>query len=252
MAISKDLARLPKHVAIIMDGNGRWAKSRGLPRIMGHREGVKAVRSVVRLARELGIQVLTLYAFSQENWNRPRDEVSALMDLLVDYLESELAELLGNRIALRTIGDTDRLPDKVKIRLMETVSKTSVNKEMILNLALSYGGRSEIVRAAKILAGRCLSGEIKLSDIDERLFAGCLYTAGLPDPDLVIRTSGEERLSNFLLFQAAYAEIYVTSTLWPDFAKDDFLAALSEYVKRERKFGLTAEQLAGPCTGKGL
>jgi undecaprenyl diphosphate synthase len=242
MAISEDLAKLPRHVAIIMDGNGRWAGLRGLPRIMGHREGVKAVRSVVKQARELKIPVLTLYAFSQENWKRPRDEVGALMDLLYNYLKSELDELLGNKIALRAIGEIERLPDKVKAYLDETIRRSSVNKEMILNLALSYSGRAEIVRAAKTLAQRCLRGEMTPEDIDEDGLADCLYTAGLPDPDLVIRTSGEERLSNFLLFQSAYAEIYVTPTLWPDFGRDDFLAALYEYQKRERRFGLTSEQ----------
>lgn len=242
MAISRNSTKLPKHVAIIMDGNGRWAGLRGLPRIMGHREGVKAVRSVVKQARELGIPVLTLYAFSRENWNRPKDEVNALMDLLCDYLKSELDELLGNKIALRAIGEIERLPDKVKAYLDETIRRSSVNKEMILNLALSYGGRAEIVMAAKTLAQRCLSGDITLDDITEESFAACLYTAGLPDPDLLIRTSGEERLSNFLLFQSAYAEIYVTPTLWPDFGRDDFLTALDEYQKRERRFGLISEQ----------
>ncbi|UKL14384.1 isoprenyl transferase [Dissulfurimicrobium hydrothermale] len=244
MATNKDLTKLPGHVAIIMDGNGRWARLRGLPRVMGHKEGVKAVRSVVRQARELGISVLTLYAFSSENWGRPRDEVNALMDLLYNYLESELDELLGNKIALKAIGEIEKLPDRVRKYLEETIKKTSVNKEMILNLALSYGGRAEIVRAAKVLAERCLRGEICPEDIDEGSFAGCLYTAGLPDPDLIIRTSGEERLSNFLLYQAAYAEIYITPTLWPDFGRDDFMAALYEYQKRERRFGLTAEQIS--------
>ena len=242
MVISKNLAKLPRHVAIIMDGNGRWARLRGLPRIIGHREGVKAVRSVVKQARELEIPVLTLYAFSQENWKRPSDEVGALMDLLYNYLESEFDELLGNKIALRAIGEIEKLPDKVKNYLEETIRRSSVNKEMILNLALSYGGRAEIVMAARTLAQRCLRGEITPEEIDEDGVANCLYTAGLPDPDLLIRTSGEERLSNFLLFQSAYAEIYVTPTLWPDFGRDDFLAALYEYQKRERRFGLTSEQ----------
>ncbi|MGC9022715.1 MAG: polyprenyl diphosphate synthase, partial [Dissulfurimicrobium sp.] len=170
MATNKDLTKLPGHVAIIMDGNGRWARLRDLPRVMGHKEGVKAVRSVVRQARELGISVLTLYAFSSENWGRPRDEVNALMDLLYNYLESELDELLGNKIALKAIGEIEKLPDRVRKYLEETIKKTSVNKEMILNLALSYGGRAEIVRAAKVLAERCLRGEICPEDIDEGSF----------------------------------------------------------------------------------
>ncbi|MGQ9499493.1 MAG: isoprenyl transferase [Dissulfurimicrobium sp.] len=251
MVMSENLAKLPRHVAIIMDGNGRWAGLRGLPRIMGHREGIKAVRSVVKQARELKIPVLTLYAFSQENWKRPKDEVDALMDILYNYLKSELNEFLENKIALRTIGEIERLPDKIKACLDETIRKSSVNREMILNLALSYGGRAEIVRAARTLAQKCLRGEITPEDIDEDSVANCLYTAGLSDPDLLIRTSGEERLSNFLLFQSAYTEIYVTPTLWPDFGRDDFLAALYEYQKRERRFGLTSEQVSDICTSKG-
>ncbi|MBW1966052.1 MAG: isoprenyl transferase [Deltaproteobacteria bacterium] len=243
-----DLIRLPRHLAIIMDGNGRWAKRRGLPRIIGHRQGVKAVHSTVRLCRELDIPVLTLYAFSQENWGRPRAEVSALMDLLYDNLKSELDEMLGNQISLRAIGQIERLPERVRTCLLDTIERTSSNTAMILNLALSYGGRAEIVGAARRLAKRCLSGTLDPEDIDEAVFASNLDTAGLPDPDLLIRTSGENRLSNFLLFQTAYSEFYITPTLWPDFDKDELLKALFEYQKRERRFGLTDEQHSESCT----
>jgi len=243
-----DLIRLPRHLAIIMDGNGRWAKRRGLPRIIGHRQGVKAVHSTVRLCRELGIPVLTLYAFSQENWGRPRAEVSVLMDLLYDNLKSELDEMLGNQISLRAIGQIERLPERVRTCLLDTIERTSSNTAMILNLALSYGGRAEIVGAARRLAKRCLSGTLDPEDIDEAVFASNLDTAGLPDPDLLIRTSGENRLSNFLLFQTAYSEFYITPTLWPDFDKDELLKALFEYQKRERRFGLTDEQHSESCT----
>jgi len=243
-----DLIRLPRHLAIIMDGNGRWAKRRGLPRIIGHRQGVKAVHSTVRLCRELDIPVLTLYAFSQENWGRPRAEVSALMDLLYDNLKSELDEMLGNQISLRAIGQIERLPERVRTCLLDTIERTSSNTAMIFNLALSYGGRAEIVGAARRLAKRCLSGTLDPEDIDEAVFASNLDTAGLPDPDLLIRTSGENRLSNFLLFQTAYSEFYITPTLWPDFGKDELLKALFEYQKRERRFGLTDEQHSESCT----
>ena len=252
MAKPSDLIRLPRHVAIIMDGNGRWAKRRALPRIMGHRQGVKAVRSTVRLCRELNIPVLTLYAFSQENWGRSRAEVSALMDLLYDYLKSELDEMLGNQISLRAIGQIERLPERVRTCLLDTIERTSTNTAMILNLALSYGGRSEIVGAVRRLAHKCLSGTLNPEDIDEAMFASTLDTAGLPDPDLLIRTSGENRLSNFLLFQTAYSEFYITPALWPDFDKEELFKALFEYQKRERHFGLTNEQHSESCTAKGF
>ena len=252
MAKPSDLIRLPRHVAIIMDGNGRWAKRRAFPRIMGHRQGVKAVRSTVRLCRELNIPVLTLYAFSQENWGRPRAEVSALMDLLYDYLKSELDEMLGNQISLRAIGQIERLPERVRTCLLDTIERTSSNTAMILNLALSYGGRAEIVGAVRRLAHKCLSGTLNPEDIDEAMFASTLDTAGLPDPDLLIRTSGENRLSNFLLFQTAYSEFYITPALWPDFDKEELLKALYEYQKRERRFGLTNEQHSESCIAKGF
>ena len=243
MPPSSTLYRLPVHVAIIMDGNGRWAKKRGMPRIMGHRQGVKVVREIVTAAREYGIRVLTLYAFSRENWQRPRDEVNALMDLLYEYLDNELQEMLRNNIVLFTIGETELLPRKVRDRLEETREQTRKNSGMVLNLALSYGGRSELVRACRKIAGACKNGTIDPSDIDETLLAGNLDTAGLPDPDLVIRTSGEQRISNFLLFQSAYSEFYFTSTLWPDFHRPEFDKALEDYQSRERRFGRTSEQV---------
>jgi undecaprenyl diphosphate synthase len=248
---AEEIETIPRHIAIIMDGNGRWARRRGLPRIMGHRQGVKAVRSIVTACREFGVQVLTLYAFSQENWRRPSDEVNALMDLLYGYLKSELETMLGNQIALRSIGEIGLLPERVRECLEETVEKTSGNTGMVLNLALSYGSRAEIAKAARRMAERCLAGTLTPEEIDEDQLAAHLDTAGLPDPDLLIRTSGEWRLSNFLLFQAAYCEIFVTSTLWPDFDRDELLIALRDYQKRERRFGLTSEQLVEPCTTKG-
>ncbi len=246
-----NLTQLPTHVAIIMDGNGRWARRRGLPRIMGHRQGVKTVRSIVRLSRKLGISILTLYVFSQENWKRPKAEVSALMGLLHDHLKSELDEMLSNQISLRTIGHIERLPKQVRTCLEDTIRQTSGNKAMILNLALSYGARREIADAARRIAEKCISGALDPADIDEAEFASNLDTTDLPDPDLIIRTSGEYRLSNFLLFQAAYSELYVTPTLWPDFDKEEFLKALFEYQRRERRFGLVSEQLPRLCTARG-
>jgi len=234
-------SKIPTHLAVIMDGNGRWAKQRGLPRILGHRQGVKAVRSTVQTSREIGIQVLTLFAFSQENWQRPAAEVNALMDLLHEYLDKECEELMQNNISLRAIGDTSRLPSKALKRLQEVIAVTSGNQGMILNLALSYGGRNEIVRAAQHLARRCLAQELTPEQIDEQCFSQALWTAGLPDPDLIIRTSGELRLSNFLLFQAAYAELYVTPVLWPDFDRDELLKALADYERRNRRFGRVSD-----------
>ncbi len=236
---------LPRHVAIIMDGNGRWAKKRGLPRIMGHRQGVKSVRRTVTRAREIGIKYLTLYAFSQENWQRPQDEVSLLMDLLYDYLEKELDRLLKNDIRLTTIGDIDRLPNRVREKLLDVMEETKDRDAMVLCLALSYGGRHEIVMAAKAIAQGVLRGEVQLDLLDEALFSRFLYTKDMPDPDLIIRTSGEMRLSNFLIFQGAYAELYFTQTLWPDFDEAAFEAALKDYARRERRFGKTSEQLLG-------
>jgi len=241
-----DPAALPRHVAVIMDGNGRWARSRGLPRVEGHRMGVRAVRAVVECARELGIPYLTLYAFSLENWGRPRDEVRTLMALLQEFLHSELAELLRNRIRLNVIGETASLPLPVRQILSRTVAATAANPEMTLTLGLSYAGRNEIVRAARALATEAAEGKIRPGDITEELFSSRLDTAGMPDPDLVIRTSGELRVSNFLLWQSAYAEFVFTDVLWPDFGKPEFLQALEEYSRRHRRFGLTGEQVEPP------
>ncbi len=240
-----DPQKIPAHVAIIMDGNGRWAKARRLPRIMGHREGMKSVRAVVELARKIGIKVLTLYAFSKENWQRPKDEVSFLMRLLSEYLQKEVDELHEKDIQIRAIGEIELLPKEVYQLLCQAMEKTKANRGMILNLALSYGGRAEIAHAAKEIAKACLAGRLKPEDIDENLFAHYLYTRDLPDPDFLIRTSGELRLSNFLLYQCAYTELYFTSTLWPDFREKEFLEALKDYQRRERRFGKISEQLKG-------
>jgi undecaprenyl diphosphate synthase len=237
---------LPRHIAIIMDGNGRWAKRHTLGRVSGHRKGAEAVRVTVRACREIGIPYLTLYAFSVENWSRPTREVSALMLLLEDYIRSELAEMLENGIRLTTIGNREDLTPSVRRLLEEAMAATSGNRDMVLNLALSYGGRDEIVQAAARIAQEAKEGRIAPQSLTPEVFSRYLFTANLPDPDLIIRTSGEYRLSNFLLWQAAYAEFYFTEVLWPDFGKGDLQAAIQDYQRRERRFGLTSEQL-----GKG-
>jgi undecaprenyl diphosphate synthase len=234
---------LPRHVAIIMDGNGRWAQRRGLLRVRGHVAGVESVRTVTRLARKLGISNLTLFAFSEENWQRPTMEIRVLMALLRRYLHRELSEMQENQIALKAIGNLKQLPEAVQRDLEETIAATAADARMVLTLALSYGGRTEIVQAVQALAREVAAGRLRPEDIDAALFTRYLYTAGLPDPDLLIRTSGEYRLSNFLLWQSAYTELYVTETLWPDFREDDFLKALESYQQRERRFGLTQEQI---------
>lgn len=241
----KDLIqeRLPKHVAIIMDGNGRWAKKHGKPRIEGHLEGINSVKEVVERARELGIRVLTLYAFSYENWQRPKEEVSALMGLLDKYLKDELENMLKNDIQLMAIGELSLLPVDTYNILKETIEKTKNCQSMVLNLALSYGGRQEILRATKELAKAVLAGDINIDDINAPLLSKYLYTAGLPDPDLLIRTSGEMRLSNFLLWQLAYTEFYITPIFWPDFRSAQFIEALKAYQSRNRRFGKTSGQI---------
>jgi undecaprenyl diphosphate synthase len=238
-----DPDKLPRHIAVIMDGNGRWAQQRSLPRIAGHQAGVESVRQTVETCRELGIQVLTLYAFSRENWQRPKWEVKALMGLLSQYLRSEIKELKKNDISLRAIGNLEQLPDKVRELLNRAEGETAAGRELVLNLALSYSGRSEIIRAVRGLVEDIRRGNVEAEAIDETLFENYLYTRGLPDPDLLIRTSGEYRLSDFLIYQLAYAEIFVTKTLWPDFRKKDLMAAILEYQNRERRFGLTGEQI---------
>jgi undecaprenyl diphosphate synthase len=232
-----DKDKLPKHVAIIMDGNGRWAKKHLLSRIKGHEKGSEAVRAIVRVCREIGIAYLTLYAFSTENWQRPKSEVDALMTLLVRFLKSEQKELAENDIRLHVIGQVERLPAKVQRALSETMRLTRGNSALQLNLALSYGSRAEIIRMARELAQKSKDGQIDPDAIDDNIVAQHLYTKGIPDPDLLIRTSGEMRISNFLLWQIAYSEIYVTPTYWPDFGKDEFLDIMRTYQKRERRFG---------------
>lgn len=240
--IGLDPTRLPAHVAIIMDGNGRWAKKRMLNRVKGHEKGADTVRMVVRTSRRTGIRFLTLYAFSTENWQRPKAEVAALMTLLKRFLCSELSEMLKNNIRFAVIGETGRLPDSVRIEIDRTIHQTRDNDGMQLTLALSYGGRSEIVNAARFLAGSVLSGEIDISGIDEQSFSEHLYTAAMPDPELLIRTSGEFRVSNFLLWQIAYSEIYVTNTLWPDFTREEYIHILKDFQGRERRFGAVARE----------
>jgi undecaprenyl diphosphate synthase len=238
-----DLARLPRHVAIIMDGNGRWAERKGQPRLFGHRAGAESVREVVETARELGIEILTLYAFSSENWNRPEQEVSGLMGILKKYLIGELERMVQNGIRLRCIGDTGRLPDSVRGIMDQTMNITADNRDFTLNLALSYGARDEIVRAARLLAADCLAGKLSPAVIDHGHFSDKLYTAGQPDPDLLIRTGGEERVSNFLLWQISYSEIFFSPVMWPEFRRPQFLQAIRDYQYRERRFGKTGAQL---------
>jgi undecaprenyl diphosphate synthase len=241
---------VPQHVAIIMDGNGRWAKQRGLPRIEGHRRGVETVRTTTFAARDLGVKMLTLYAFSVENWKRPQDEVGALMGILEYYLKKELETFIRDRVRLRTIGRTDELPPGVQKVLRTTMEETRHFNDYTLVLALNYGSRTEVVDAARAYAAAVAAGKEKLNDGSWSTFSRYLSTADMPDPDLVIRTSGEKRVSNFLLMQAAYAEFVFTPVLWPDFTKADLSAAIEDYNRRERRFGLTSEQVAKPAAAK--
>jgi len=228
---------LPRHLAIIMDGNGRWAKKKRLPRIFGHREGTKSVDVIVQECVELGIEALTLYSFSTENWKRSDSEISGLMNLLHAFLSKKYKKMQDNGIRLNAIGRLDELPEKVRGKLTDIIKKTSKNTKMILTLALNYGGRQEITDAAKQLVKRAMQREISPGDVDEELFSNHLYTKGLPDVDLLIRTSGEFRVSNFLLWQISYAEIIVTKTFWPDFRKEELFNAINDYQKRDRRFG---------------
>jgi undecaprenyl diphosphate synthase len=234
---------IPRHVAVIMDGNGRWAERRGLDRVQGHRAGIEAVRATVRAAHELGVRFLTLYAFSTENWSRPKGEVDALMGLLEHYLEAEIEELDRNGIRLRAIGRLDRLPELARAKLDEALDRTRDNGEMTVVFALSYGGRTEIVDAARKLARDVEQGKLDPEQIDEKTFSAYLYDPELPDPDLLIRTGGEARVSNFLLWQIAYAELHVTDVMWPDFRKSDLVEAIWDYQQRERRYGLTSAQV---------
>ena len=240
-----DWNNLPQHIAIIPDGNGRWAKQHTIGRIRGHKKGAQAVRATVRACREIGIKYLTLFAFSIENWGRPEEEVNALMSLLEEYLTKETKELKKKGIRLTTIGEMNRLHPELKRKLLQAKTQTAKNKEMTLNLALSYGGQDEIVYAVKKIIQDSKKGKVDINEINKETFQRYLYTYGMPDPDLLIRTSGEYRISNFLLWQIAYTELYFTNVLWPDFTKDDLFRAIASYQKRERRFGLTAEQLQG-------
>jgi len=238
-----DEDRLPNHIAIIMDGNGRWAKKRGLARAFGHENGAKAVRQVVEGCAELGVKNLTLYAFSTENWKRPKFEIQTLMRLLISSLKKEIKTLHDNNIKLCTIGNLDNLPSKVHKELLAVMEKTKQNTRMTLTIALSYGSREELVSVFKELAFKVKNNIISIENIDDSIINEHLYTRNLPDVDLLIRTSGEQRISNFLLWQIAYAELYFTNTLWPDFTKEDLNYAIIEYQKRERRFGKTSEQI---------
>lgn len=238
-----DKEKLPHHIAIIMDGNGRWAKKKMLNRINGHTKGIDAVREVLKACRELGIKILTLYAFSVENWKRPKEEVAALMSLLKEYLEKETAEMLKNNIRLCALGRLEDLPSDVQEILYRTIQKTAHCDGMVLNLALSYGGRSEILHAVQGILADFQKKKIRPEEITFQRFSTYLWTRGIPDPDLLIRTSGEFRISNFLLWQIAYTELYVTETLWPDFDKNELFKAIADYQSRERRYGMTSEQL---------
>jgi len=237
--------RVPRHIAIIMDGNGRWAQSRGMQRVEGHARGVDSVRTITRACARLGVEALTLYSFSSENWGRPEAEVDALMSLLEHYLEAEREEILGNDIRLMHSGDTTALPASVQAALAALEQASSGCNGMRLNLALSYGSRQELLRAFKRLAGQIEAGQRDIDSIDEDAVEAELYTAGLPALDLLVRSGGEMRISNFLLWQAAYSEIYVTDTPWPDFGEEELLAAIAEFNQRQRRYGLTGQQIEG-------
>ena len=234
---------IPKHIAIIMDGNGRWANSKGLPRIAGHREGVRAVRRVTQICAEIGIEILTLYTFSSENWGRPDSEVSALMKLLVTSLKKELNELSKKNVKFTTIGDHKKLSSKVQNELLAAIDKTKNNTGLNLNLALNYGSREEILNAVKVFSKKLLEKKVAINQLNESFFSNMLYTKNIPDPDLLIRTGGEFRISNFLLWQIAYTEIHVTNTYWPAFDKNDLYKSINDFQNRERRFGKISEQV---------
>lgn len=252
VTLSIDPAKLPRHVAIIMDGNGRWARQRGLPRVEGHREGAESVRSVVRASRALGISTLTLFAFSEQNWDRPPGEVDALMELLYRYVLEERDEIMDNDIRLTAVGDVSRLPRYVRQALSVLMDVSAKNRSMTLALALSYGGREDIALAVRRLADEVAAGKLAPEDVDEAALDARLSTAGMPPVDLMIRTSGEKRISNFLLWQVAYAELMFLDTMWPDFRKPDLHEAIAEYQRRERRFGRTSEQLEERAGATGV
>jgi undecaprenyl diphosphate synthase len=235
--------KIPRHVAIIMDGNGRWAKKKGAVRMFGHKQGVQTVHDITEAATELGLEYLTLYVFSTENWNRPKTEVNALMSLLVSTISKETATLMNNNIKLKAIGNLANLPEKVKKELDKCIEKTSQNRGLTLILALSYSSRWEIIEAVKKISSEVKNNKLNISTIDDKIFETFLTTSDIPDPELLIRTSGELRISNFLLWQIAYSELYFSETLWPDFSKEDFYEALLDFQKRERRFGKTSDQL---------
>lgn len=235
--------KVPQHIAIIMDGNGRWAKQKGMPRVLGHRSGVKSVREVTEACGEIGVKYLTLYAFSTENWNRPPAEVTALMTLLVETIRSEVRDLNKNGVRLMAIGDLEALPAASYKTLMEGIEKTKNNTRLTLVLALNYSAKWEILRATRLLAEQAAAGTLNPSDINEQVFESALSTRGIPDPELLIRTSGETRISNFLLWQIAYAELYFTPVFWPDFGKKELFEAILSYQRRERRFGMISEQV---------
>jgi undecaprenyl diphosphate synthase len=239
----KKSGEIPKHIAIIMDGNGRWAKKRGLPRVAGHKRGVDTVKEIVEACAEIGVKYLTLYTFSTENWKRPKEEVSTLMRLLLSSLRDRVNELNENDIRLTTIGDTSSLPKEVQKQLLADIERTKENKKMVLNLALSYSGRWELLEAIKEITKSIKQGNIEIDQINESLISNNLTTKNMPDPDLVIRTSGEFRVSNFLLWQIAYSEFVITETLWPDFSRADLYEAIQTFQKRERRFGKVSEQI---------
>ncbi len=240
-----DPDRLPSHVAIIMDGNGRWAQRHAMGRVLGHRKGAESVRAAVTTCRRIGIKYLTLYAFSMENWLRPKTEVRALMKLLEEYLDDEVQQMMDQDIRLTAIGRLESIGEPVLTKLREGMDRTRNNRTMVLSLALSYGGRDEILDACRRMMGDVAAGKIGADEADRERFASYLYTAGLPDPDLLIRTGGEYRISNFLLWQMAYTEFYFTDTLWPDFRERHLLKAIADYQQRERRFGMTSEQVRG-------
>lgn len=239
-----DLSRLPRHIAIIMDGNGRWAKKQGLARMFGHKHGVDTVHNITVSATELGIEYLTLYTFSTENWNRPKEEVDALMVLLVDTIAKETPTLMNNNVRLQTIGDIDRLPENARAKFIQCIEQTSGNTGLTMVLALSYSARWEITRAMQKAAQMAKEGDLRIEDINEQFVSANMTTADIPDPDLLIRTSGEYRISNFLLWQLAYSELYFTDCLWPDFTTEELYKAIVDYQKRERRFGKTSEQIS--------
>lgn len=241
-----NLQKVPQHVAVIMDGNGRWAKGKGMERIFGHRNALTAVRESIEAAAEIGVKAITLYAFSTENWNRPKMEVNALMKLLITSLKKELPTFQENNVKVNAIGDITSLPTNAQKALSEVIDITKNNSKITLTMALSYGSREEIVNTIKNISKKVVNNELQIKEIDEKVINNHLYTFNLPDVDLMIRTSGEQRISNFLLWQMAYAELYFTNTLWPDFRKGDFFDAIIEYQNRERRFGKTSEQIETP------